>query len=480
MSFTSFSFWLIFPFIFVIYWAIPAKWNIWRKIFLLVVSYLFYMNWKPAYALVLLGVTLLTYWGGQILQLRYGEEIKAEEKKRRKRVVWLFALIGLLPLLTFKYYNFINNSISDGLAAIGLQFTLPGLNWALPVGISFFTFQAVGYMLDVYHGRVKAEKNLLDYLLFVSFFPQVMSGPISKADELLPQIKTPHKFDYEQGKQGLKYLLWGMFIKLVIADRLGLFVDTVYANYIHYNGTTCFVASIFYTLQIYCDFAGYSLMAIGIARTLGFNLINNFRRPYLVTSITDFWKRWHISLTRWLTQQVYIPLGGSRCSKARTYWNIFVTFLVSGIWHGANWTFIVWGCMHGVFQIVEKVLGWQKYEGKSLVVKAFRICVTFLLVNFAWVFFRMPDISSAVIVIGKIFTDFSHFESSALGGVTNIALSVFGIAILTFKDVKDEFLTGRMKWMRQPVARWCVYVFIFAFILGFGVLDGGQFIYVNF
>ena len=232
MAFNSFNFWLIFPLIFVFYWVIPVKWNTWRKVFLLVASYLLYMNWKPSFALVLLCVTLVTYWGGQVLEM--GEDFKVQDSSpKKKHLVWLFALLGLLPLLVFKYYNFLNDSISMGLASVGLQFALPGLNWAIPVGISFFTFQAVGYMLDVYHGRVKAERNLLDYLLFVSFFPQVMSGPISKADELLPQIKTPHKFDYEQGKQGLKYLLWGMFIKLVIADRLGLFVDTIYANYIY-------------------------------------------------------------------------------------------------------------------------------------------------------------------------------------------------------------------------------------------------------
>lgn len=405
--------------------------------------------------------------------------LKADEKKRRKRLVWLFALLGLLPLLVFKYYNFLNDSISTGLSSIGLQFALPGLNWAIPVGISFFTFQAVGYMLDVYHGRVKAEKNLLDYLLFVSFFPQVMSGPISKADELLPQIKTPRRFDYEQGKQGLKYLLWGMFIKLVIADRLGLFVDTVYANYIHYSGSTCLVASIFYTLQIYCDFAGYSLMAIGVARALGFNLINNFRRPYFAVSITDFWKRWHISLTRWLTQQVYIPLGGSRCSKARTYWNIFVTFLVSGIWHGANWTFIVWGVMHGIFQIVEKALGWQKYEGKNWAVKAVRIGVTFLLVNFAWIFFRMPDIGSAFCMIGQMFTNVGTPNLSDFGGSALVMLFV-GLVILVFKDMRDEFFPNNMHFLDAKPVRWSIYVGLFCLILMFGVLDGGQFIYVSF
>lgn len=477
MSFTSFSFWFVFPLIFVLYWAIPVKWNTWRKVLLLLVSYLLYMNWKPSFALVLLGVTLVTYWGGRIIYLRdENEELKV---RNRKRLVWLFALLGLLPLLVFKYYNFINDSISAGLASVGLQFALPGLNWAIPVGISFFTFQAVGYMLDVYHGRVKAENNLLDYLLFVSFFPQVMSGPISKADELLPQIKSPHKFDYEQGKQGLKYLLWGMFIKLVIADRLGLFVDTVYANYIHYNGSTCFVASVFYTLQIYCDFAGYSLMAIGIARTLGFNLINNFRRPYLAVSITDFWKRWHISLTRWLTQQVYIPLGGSRCSKTRTYWNIFVTFLVSGIWHGANLTFIIWGIMHGVFQIIEKALGWQKYEGNNWAVRVIRIGVTFLLVNFAWIFFRMPNINDALSMIGQMFYRVGKPDLSDLGSPALLILS-FSLAILVFKDCRDEFFRNSFFFINTQVIRWFTYVLLFCMILLFGILDGGQFIYVSF
>lgn len=418
--------------------------------------------------------------GGQILSLEFKDEsFGLVAKKKRNRLIWLFALLGLLPLLVFKYYNFLNDSISTGLASVGLQFAMPGLNWAIPVGISFFAFQAVGYMLDVYHGRVKAEKNLLDYILFVSFFPQVMSGPISKADELLPQIKKPHKFDYEQGKQGLKYLLWGMFIKLVIADRLGLFVDTVYANYIHYSGSTCFIASIFYTIQIYCDFASYSLMAIGIARTLGFNLINNFKRPYLATSITDFWKRWHISLTRWLTQQIYIPLGGSRCGRARTYWNIFITFLVSGIWHGANWTFIVWGCMHGVFQIVEKLLGLQKYEGHNWAVITIRICVTFSLVNFAWVFFRMPSIGEAWGAICKMFMNVGKPELSDMG-MSAMLMVAMGLFILVFKDLRDEFFKDKFRILETKSVRWAIYVVLFCMILNFGVLDGGQFIYVSF
>ena len=477
MSFTSLSFWFLFPFVFVFYWAIPAKWNTLRKVLLLVVSYLLYMNWKPAYTLVLLGVTLVTYWGGWFLELK--EDSEETKIRTRKRLVWLFALLGLLPLLVFKYYNFLNNSISDGLSAIGLQFALPGLNFAIPVGISFFSFQAVGYMLDVYHGRIKAEKNLVDYLLFVSFFPQVMSGPISKADELLSQIKNPHKFDYMQGRLGLKYLLWGMFIKLVIADRLGLYVDTVYANYIHYSGASIFTASIFYTLQIYCDFSGYSLMAIGIAKTLGFNLVNNFNRPYLAISITDFWKRWHISLTRWLTQYIYIPLGGSRCSKSRTYWNIFITFLVSGIWHGANWTFIIWGCMHGLLQIIEKALGWQQYGGNHLPIKVARIIITFMLVNFAWIFFRMPDVREAWGAIVKIFTDSGALRMSEMG--TDILfIIVIGLIVLFFKDLRDEFFHSKMLFLESNPVRWTIYIVLFCMILSFGALDGSSFIYVSF
>lgn len=420
--------------------------------------------------------------GGHFLQLRVeSEELKIDERKRRKRLAWFFALLALLPLLVFKYYNFLNDSISAVLASVGLQFALPGLNWVIPVGISFFTFQAVGYMLDVYHGRVKAEKKLLDYVLFVSFFPQVTSGPISTAEELMPQIKDTHKFDYKQGVQGLKWLLWGMFIKLVVADRLGMFVDTVYGNYIHYNGTACFAASIFYTIQIYCDFAGYSLMAIGIAATLGFNLINNFKRPYFAISITNFWKRWHISLTRWLTRHVYIAMGGNRCSKFRQYWNIMVTFLVSGIWHGANWTFIFWGAMHGVLQIIEKALGWQKYEGKNWGVKAVRIVVTFLLVNFAWVFFRMPTIGDAFAVIGKMFTNPGMFDiREGFGTAAGVIMALIGLAILIFKDIREEFFPTRMKWLNNPFVRMVCFVILFCMIISIGVLDSSQFIYVSF
>lgn len=460
------------------YWLIPSRYNKVRNMFLLVASYVLYMNYKPAFALVLFGVTLVTYWGGQILSIGISESANNQELNslRRKRLVWCFTLLGLLPLLIFKYYNFLNDTLGSGLAVIGLQFKLPGLNWAIPVGISFFTFQAVGYMLDVYHGRVKTEKDLIDYMLFVSFFPQVFSGPISKAEELLPQIKKEHTFDYQQGVQGLKFLLWGMFLKLVLADRLGLYVDKVAADYMMYSGGTCMLAAVFYSLQIYGDFAGYSLMAIGVAKTLGFNLINNFNRPYLAQSVTIFWKRWHISLTRWLTQQVYIPLGGNRCSKIRNYWNIFVTFLVSGIWHGANWTFIIWGVIHGIAQIIEKALGLNKKDSRG-VVKLVRIVGTFIIVSVAWVFFRMPTISDAVHIIKHWFTDFGMPEVLS---VTNFAIYVMAIVLVLFKEMREEFFPDRLQFLERRYVRWAEYVAIFVLILLCGALDSGSFIYGSF
>lgn len=461
------------------YWAIPAKFNRMRNGFLLLVSYLLYMNWKPAFALVLLGVTVVTFLGGTIL------DNNRNSGKHKKTIASCFAIIGLLPLLVFKYYNFLNDSMTALLEATGLHFALLGLNWAVPVGISFFTFQAVGYLLDVYHQRVPAEKNFWDYALFVSFFPQVTSGPISTAKDLMPQFKIPHAFKYEQGVEGLRMLLWGMFLKCVVADRLGLYVDTVYANYEHFSGLNCFLASIFYTIQIYGDFAGYSLMAIGIAKTIGFDLINNFNRPYFATSITEFWKRWHISLTRWLTTHVYINLGGNRCSKYRQYLNIMITFLVSGLWHGANWTFVIWGAIHGMLQVVEKEFGiapkGKHYETVESIkwLKPFRIVSTFLLVSFAWVFFRMPTLDEAFGVVSWIFMNTSEQPLFYKLGNTDKILTLFSLFILFLNELLMEYLP-KNKLLGSKFFLWLSYVIIFVLILLIGVLDAGSFIYVSF
>ena len=448
MTFNSFIFWLVFPCIFIVYWALPdrvgggslCKEEIRpRNWFLILASYLLYANWKPAYTLILLAITLMTYLGA-----RY---IDAKDEYRKRGIIFSFATLTLVPLLVFKYYNFINESVWILLSSAGLRYELHGLNWAIPVGISFYTFQALGYLFDVY-----------------------------KAGELLPQIKEKRVFKYEQGVQGLKFLLWGMFLKLVLADRLELYVDKVVADYAMYSGPTCMMSAIFYSLQIYGDFAGYSLMAVGVAKLMGFDLINNFNRPYFSISITDFWRRWHISLSRWLKDYVYIPMGGSRCSKSRNYWNIFVTFLVSGVWHGANWTYIVWGIIHGVAQIIEKALGLNNKETKG-VWRFVRIVVTFAIVTLAWVFFKMPTLGDAVAYVGH---SFSGFGVPEVLSVTNFAIYVMAIVIVLFKESREEFFPTSFRLLNNRYVKWAEYVVIFCLILLCGALDSGSFIYGSF
>ena len=471
MIFNSFNFIVLFPFIFLLYYAIPAKYCKMRNLFLLFVSYLLYFQWKPVYALILLGVTMVTYFTALLVA----------KSKSPKRILTVGVLLTLLPLVFFKYFNFVNDSISEVIAMFGGQFQLVGLNWAIPVGISFFTFQALSYLWDVYYKKQEVEHDFLIYALFVSFFPSIVSGPINRASLIIPQLKNlrPY-FDYNKAVTGLRMLLWGMFMKVVVADRVALYVDKVLPDYLHYTGTSCLIASVLYTFQIYADFAGYSLMAIGVGKVLGFELTENFRRPYFSVSVTDFWHRWHISLSTWLKDYVYIPMGGSRCSKLRNYWNIFVTFLVSGIWHGANWTFIVWGCMHGVCQILEKMLGLQKCNNGRLG-RAIKIFVTFMVVNFAWIFFRMPTLTDACGVIARIF-DFSLSIKPFMPSNTDILLSIMGLTMLFIKDYFDEYRPTSLVVFnnRRVLVRWGAYVIIFVMIMLTGVLGADQFIYVSF
>ncbi len=398
---------------------------------------------------------------------------------RLRRLCSVFATLALLPLLIFKYYNFINDTVGDLLASIGVATNIPGLNWAVPIGISFFSFQAVGYLFDVYYKRIPAERNWWDYMLFVAFFPQILSGPISKAKDLLPQIKTNRQFDYNRAVAGLKFLLWGMFLKTVMADRLGLYVDKVFDNWEYNSGISCLVASLAYSFQIYGDFAGYSLMAVGVGRLMGFELINNFNRPYFSVSITDFWRRWHISLSTWLKDYVYIPLGGSRCSKARNYFNIIVTFLVSGVWHGANWTFIVWGLLHGVLQVVEKALGLQRCDSRKLFVRLPRIIITFVLINFLWTVFRMPSITDAAGVIARMFTVPGTLMKL---GNRDILFSLMSVGIVLTSEMVQEFASSEFTMLnnRHAPIRWSTYVIIVVIIMLAGVFDSSQFIYVSF
>ena len=470
MLFNSFEFLWLFPLIFVL--CQMTQKTKWSNGGLLLISYGLYLKWKPVYALVLLWVTAVTFLMALFLD-------RKSERKDDKNAFVLGIILTLSPLAMFKYYDFLNMQFSFILLSVGITTGLPGLNWALPLGISFYTFQAIGYLFDVYHQRIEAEKNWWNYMLFVSFFPQIASGPISRAKDLLPQIKAERKFNYSQAVQGLKWLLWGMFMKVVMADRVGIYVDSIFNNYEYQSGLSCWIGSILYTFQIYGDFAGYSFMAVGVGQLLGFELINNFQRPYFSQSVTEFWHRWHISLSTWLRDYVYIPLGGSRCSRIRNYWNIFLTFLVSGVWHGANWTFIVWGMIHGLFQIAEKMLGLNKFQSNGLR-KVVRVMVTFFIVNLAWIFFRMPTVGQAFEVIKLML--FNHQTTLATITPSMSLFIIISVIIVMLKDLVDEFLPQRYSLFHNQytIVRWTVYVVLMCMVLTCGVFDNSQFIYVSF
>ncbi len=470
MIFNSFSFVIIFPILFLGYYIIPSGVNRLRNAYLLIVSYLLYMKFNALATIVLFGVTLITY----LFALGFRRYVN-----RKKSIVSIGIILSVFPLVIFKYADFLADIVDNLFDIMGLGINIPGLNWIIPIGISFFTFQSIGYLIDVYRQKIEPERDFINYALFISFFPSIVSGPINKASLLLPQIKNERAyFDYAKAVSGLKLLLWGMFMKVVVADRVGLYVDTVYIAYQNYSGITCFVASILYSIQIYADFAGYSLMALGTGKVLGFELTENFKRPYFSSSVTDFWRRWHMSLSTWLKDYIYISLGGSRCSNIRSYWNILVTFFVSGVWHGAGWSFIMWGVIHGVCQIIEKIIGQDKknYIGWR---KTIKIVITFLIVNFAWIFFRFENLSDALLFIERMFT---------VGGIlylpekANTVFVLLGVGMLMLKDAIEEFYPNKVKMInnKNSIIRWFSYISIFVIIMLCGVFDAGQFIYANF
>jgi D-alanyl-lipoteichoic acid acyltransferase DltB (MBOAT superfamily) len=350
------------------------------------------------------------------------------------------------------------------------------MNVLLPVGISFYIFQALGYSIDVYRGDVEPEKNFFNYALFVSFFPQLVAGPIERSTNLLQQFKTKHQFDGDQAISGVNLMLWGYFLKLVVADRCAIYVDSVYNNMEYQNGGSCLLATLLFSIQIYGDFAGYTYIAIGCSRVMGFNLTSNFQRPYFSSSISDFWRRWHISLSRWLRDYLYIPLGGSRKGKNRTYVNLLATMLVSGIWHGANWTYVVWGLLHGIALCMERVLGINKREWHGIC-KFIRILATFFIVSIFWVFFRANTLADGVWCTTRIF---SNLMVPSLGGMKQLSYAIGGV-ILTFLI---EYIIEYKKVTVNDSNKIRVYSLCSAgllmAILSWGVFDGGQFIYFQF
>lgn len=474
MVFNTFQFVWTLPIVFILYYCLmyffkksSSQLQI-GNAFLLITSYILYIQWRPVSVLFLLYVTAITYIIAIILN-----------RRREKWILWTGIILTIIPLLFIKYSGFINEAIRDTLSLIGVTLNTSTTSFILPLGLSFFTFQALGYLADSYNQKVEVEKNWWHYMLFVGFFPQIASGPINRANQLLPQIKNKRIFNSEQAIQGLKWILWGMFMKVVMADRIGLYVDTIFNNYQHQSGLSCILGTLLFSFQIYGDFAGYSFMALGVGELFGFEMINNFRRPYLAASVTEFWHRWHISLSFWLRDYIYIPLGGSRCSKIKNYRNIFITFLVSGIWHGANWTFIFWGALHGILQVIEKALKLQKVDSNGGY-RIFRILFTFFLINVTWIFFKLPTISDSFKFISRIITNHDH----ALATITP-AMTVFialSILVVIVKDLMDEYLDISSSFLhnRYTMVRWGTYITLLVMILLCGVFDASQFIYVSF
>lgn len=486
MLFNSFEFLLFFFIVTVIYYIIPHKV---RWIWILLSSYYFYMRADPKYIIILIFITLLSYLSGIAIE---------KSIKYKKNVMILGILCNIAVLFVFKYYNFFIKSVAGILTVINIKLHISYLTFNLPVGISFYIFEAMAYIIDVYRGSIKAEKNLFKYASFIAFFPQLLAGPIERAGHMLVQFNEKHLFNYEKIKSGLLLIVWGLFQKLVVADRLSKFTDTVFMHPNNYRGFEMVIASLFFTFQIYCDFCGYSDMAIGTARVLGFELSRNFDRPYFSKSIREFWRRWHITLCSWFKDYLYIPLGGNRCSKIKNYINIMIVFIASGLWHGATVSFIAWGALHGIYQITEKLIGpfWNKVvvrlkiKTHSLSYKSFQVIKTFILVDFAWIFFKAGSFKVAITFIKNMF----YFNPQVFtdGSIYKLGLSykefwigVFGIAIILMENLLQRNNDIYNKLMNKHMAiRWSLYITSLIFIIIFGVYgpdyNPQEFIYFQF
>lgn len=453
------------------------------------------MGWNAKYAILIALSTIITYMSG-ILQEKW-----VNYKK------WIVAgsfIINIGILVFFKYFDFLLANINAILSVVGITIINKPFDIVLPVGISFYTFQALSYTVDVYRGEITAEKNVLRYALFVSFFPQLVAGPIERSKNLLNQVNQVEEiclWNYKRITQGLILMVWGFFQKMVIADRVAILVDTVYDSYWMYGSMELILATVFFAVQIYCDFSSYSTIAIGAARVMGFSLMENFNTPYFATSVQDFWRRWHISLSTWFKDYLYIPLGGSRCSRIKKYRNLMVTFFVSGIWHGSSWSFIIWGGCHGVYQIIGDVLHpyknrfINKYHIKydSFSYKLGQILVTFILVDFTWIFFRMNSLKNSLEFIKQIFlrwNPWTLFDQTLFTlGLTQqeISIAIVAMVVLFLVDLVrylrgktiDEFLSGQCLWFRWGM----LFMMIFSIII-FGIygpnFDANQFIYFQF
>ena len=476
MLFNSLQFCIFFIVVTTLYFLIPHKF---RWFLLLAASCYFYMVFVPIYILILGFTIVVDYFAG----------IYIEKSKGKKRKFFLTAslIANIGVLAVFKYYNFINNNITELLHGFNWTNPIPHLSILLPVGLSFHTFQAMSYTIEVYRGKQPAERNFGIYALYVMFYPQLVAGPIERPQNLLHQFYEKHSFDYHRVSDGLKMMLWGLFKKLVIADRLALYVNAVYGNPEQHTGLSLLVATIFFSFQIYCDFSAYSEIAIGAAKVMGFKLMTNFNRPYFSKNIAEFWKRWHISLSTWFKDYLYISLGGNKVSIPRWYFNLFFVFLISGLWHGANWTFIIWGALNGFYLVaalitkpltdkIGKISGLSKIKWLN---ELFNILFTFTLTSFAWIFFRANTVSDAFMVIKKI----ARPEGPLFyENISVIVYCIFGIIFLLATEFKKEYFHDGYSLMnhKNRLVRHLAFATIILLILVIGVLDGGQFIYFQF
>ena len=492
MLFNSYEFLIFFPIVCLIYFVIPKKC---QQIWLLITSYYFYMCWNAKYILLILFVTVVTYICGILLG-----DFRDKKGEKRKIFVIVGFVLCLLLLFVYKYLNFFGNTCNFVFSQVGFNYRIRSFDIILPVGISFYTFQALSYLVDVYRGEVKTETNFVRFALFVSFFPQLVAGPIERSKNLLCQINEEHSFDYDRMRKGLLYMIWGFFLKLVIADRAAIYVDKVYANPGGFCGEFALLAAIYFSIQIYCDFSGYSCIAIGAAKVMGFSLMENFNHPYLSTSVEQFWRNWHISLTSWFRDYLYIPLGGNRKGKIRKYINIMIVFLVSGLWHGAGWHFVVWGGLNGLYQIVGEMLSGVKkvllkllgIRDNSKILNFFKIIFTCVLIGISWIFFRSDSMNTAMVIIRNIlnirvenifelrnvFKDVISYKQSFVLILSIIVLLIADILKKRNVDVIQIIINKKC-----PV-RWFIYIFAIMFVLIFGVwgpeYSASSFIYFQF
>jgi len=480
MLFNSLEFLYFFLIVTTLFYLIPHRG---QWLLLLMASCYFYMAFLPIYILIL-GFTI-------VIDYIAGIQIEASTGHRRKLFLILSLVANIGVLAFFKYYNFVNNNLSAVLETIGYHNPVPALLLLLPIGLSFHTFQAMSYTIEVYRGKYKAERHFGIYALYVMFYPQLVAGPIERPQNILWQFFKRHEFDYHNVVTGLKIILWGLFKKIVIGDRLGSFVDQVYNDPTNFHGLALIVATVFFALQIYCDFSGYSDIAVGTARGMGFELIQNFNRPYFSRSISEFWRRWHISLSSWFRDYLYIPLGGNRVKLPRRYFNLMLTFLISGLWHGANWTFIIWGGLNGLFQMLE--IASDKFRGRMFGVLSARysktmaacgILFTFILICFTWIFFRANTLHDAFYIVSNIFAKgkTSIYVLFNAKNYVDVGFGLFGLFILLFFEVRQgaqtlpDYLSSKPK-----VVNWGFYYGLVMAIFLLGDFWGTQqFIYFQF